>query len=99
MLVGGTPLHTFELEKDLPNVADLLISYAQNERVILRKRLADCTLGKNTISTRLTQDDTIRFNDTHRVTIQLKIKTDTGEVIVSDPILVNTSRCLDLEVI
>jgi hypothetical protein len=99
MNMGGTPLHTFELEIGTANIVDLLISYAQSGRVILRKRLEDCTLTGNRVSVRLTQEDTLRFSENHNVEIQLRVKLDTGIVIPSDPIIETVRGCVDTEVI
>ena len=62
MIIGGTPLHEFELDlAEMPSVVDVLISYTQNGRVILRKKLKDCTLEGNKLSVRLTPEDTLKF--------------------------------------
>lgn len=100
MVIGGTPLHTFTLDiADMPNIVEVLISYTQNGRVILRKKLKDCELSGNVIKVRLSQEDTLKFNESHKVRIQIKLKTDTGEVIPSDVVSVTPTSCLDLEVI
>ena len=100
MITGSTPLHTFELELEhMPKIVELLISYAQNGRVILRKYLKDCTVDGNRISTKLSQEDTLKFNESHSVRIQIKLKTPTEDVIVSDIVATTPSMCLDLEVI
>lgn len=100
MVIGGTPLHTFTLDiADMPNIVEVLISYTQNGRVILRKKLKDCELSGNVIKVRLSQEDTLKFNESHKVRIQIKLKADTGEVIPSDVVSVTPTSCLDLEVI
>ena len=99
MLTGGTPLHVFELDRDTSNIVAVLISYTQNGRVLLRKRLQDCEMVGNKISTRLTQEDTLRFSEDYRVKIQIKVKLDTGEVIPSDVITKTVRQCLDMEVL
>ena len=100
MIIGGTPLHEFELDlAEMPSVVDVLISYTQNGRVILRKKLKDCTLEGNKLSVRLTQEDTLKFTEDHKVRIQIKLKTDEGEILPSEVMVTPTSRCLDLEVI
>lgn len=100
MIIGGTPLHEFELDLvEVPNIVEVLISYTQNNRVILRKKLKDCTLEGNRLSVRLTQEDTLKFTEDHKVRIQIKLKTDEGEILPSEVMVTPTSRCLDLEVI
>lgn len=100
MIIGGTPLHEFELDlAEMPNIVEVLISYTQNGRVILRKKLKDCTLEGNKLSVRLTQEDTLKFTEDHKVRIQIKLKTDEGRILPSEVMVTPTSRCLDLEVI
>ena len=63
MLRGTTPtLHFTVLDSvDLSQFADGWVSLSQGGKVVIDKRLSDCSCVFNTLSIRLTQEETLRL--------------------------------------
>lgn len=100
MTRGTTPIHTFYLEDYNTNIiSKIRILYAQNDKNILIKEEKDCIFEENTITTKLTQEETYLFDDKQIVQIQLHILTTTNESLVSDIERVKVEKCLDTEVL
>lgn len=99
MIRGTTPTHVFTLPFDVELIADLRISYGQNNGEIICKTIDDCTLNGNTISVTLTQEDTYKFNCGQQAKAQVKIRTHAGDVLASEFIFISVERCLNEEVI
>ena len=99
--IGTTPTHVFEdIPIDLcPLIKEVKITYLQNNEEVLVKRTEDCTIGEGRISTKLTQEDTFRFDWSKLVSIQLRLLTVNGECFKSDPMMETAGRCLDKEVL
>ena len=108
---GTTPEHTITLPFEVPAGAYLRIVYAQadeksvdGERVLFEKTEKDCTVSGKTVSTKLTADETLRFDcgvhfyngrlQTLPVFIQLGIETKEGEKAWSHIIVTTVERCL-----
>ena len=96
---GTTPKHTFTLPFDTSLICKLRVIYAQSRVVKIVKKKTDAELSGNTVSVKLTQDETLRLNCRHKTEIQVRVVTHDGESFVSDIITVNTDRCLDNEVL
>lgn len=99
MIQGTTPTHKFTL----PFVTDIVqkarIIYAQCERVIFTKETPECECDGNTITVKLTQEDTLSLNARRDVQIQVKVLTNDGSTFVSAIKTVNIDKCLDREVL
>ena len=80
----STPTHTFTLDIDMMIVKTIRIVYAQDDSVILVKRGEDVLIDGNTVSVRLTQEETRLFSASSTVSIQLDILTTDGDVLHSD---------------
>lgn len=100
MIRGTTPTHTFNIPFDTSAITALRIIYSQGDEQILVKELPDCTVDGNTISVKLTQEDTFKF-DCHKntVQIQLRVLTAGNDALASDPVSVPVFKCLDSEVL
>lgn len=99
MIIGTTPTHTFTIPIDVSQIADLRISYAQDNNVLLTKSLEDCVLKSKTISVTLTQEDTLKFNSSTQIKTQLKILTTKNVVLVSKISVLLVDECLNKEVL
>lgn len=100
MIRGTTPTHIFELPIDTSIIDTGKIIYSQDGKVILEKAISECAMEGNTISIKLTQEDTFSFNCTKgMVYIQIRLLTLGKEVIASDEMKVEVKRCLDSEVL
>lgn len=83
MMQGSTPTHIFRLPLDTDLIQSLRITYAQNEKPILIKHKDDCVLNGNSVSVKLTQDDTLLFRAKLDAQIQIHILTTEGDSIPS----------------
>lgn len=95
---GTTPTHTFTLPFDVSIVADVSVIYQQDKVIIVKKDKSDCSLGGDTISLKLTREETLSFDYLKPVKIQMTIWTPAGDVMVSNIITKAVAECLDYEV-
>lgn len=97
---GTTPTITFTLPFDTAGVIkDLRASFAQDNEIIIEKKIVDCTLDGNTVSVDLSQEDTLKLTHDKAVKIQVKILTIDGQVIASIPRSVPCGEILNTEVL
>lgn len=98
MIRGTTPTHNFTIPFDVSFIADLRISYAQTKEV-LTKTKEDCTLNDKTITVKLSQEDTFKFDCSKNVKVQVRILTIEKEVVSSEPYIIKVGECLNNEVL
>lgn len=98
MRIGTTPTHTFELPFEAEMIKDVEVVYAQKESIILEKNLGACNCNKNILTLKLTQEETFKFDPLLPIVIQLRVLTNDGEVISSDPIIRRPCDCLSSKV-
>ena len=91
---GATPTHTFTLPFSTEIIQDVSIVYSQNDKVVLRKQICDCNIEANQLSLRLTQEETLVFNENYPVEIQVKVLTMGNDVLVSVPYKARVDKCL-----
>lgn len=99
MIRGTTPTHVFTIPIDVSMIKNVKIVYSQFDKIVLEKTGDDVELSGNTLTTRLSQEDTFGFACTGSVHIQLRILTDGGSVLASKIMTVTVGRCLDSEVL
>lgn len=99
MIRGTTPTHCFTLPFDGITVKKYNIVYSQNGVTVLKKREGDCTLENNTITLRLTQEETMLFDSEKEISIQLHMLTAGGDALVSNIHTDKAEDCLDNEVL
>lgn len=92
MIRGTTPTHTFTLPFDSIMIAKARIIYSQNDNIVLTKTP---TIDGNTLSVKLTQEDTFKLNPNHSVEIQVRVLTPGNDSLASEIIRVPVSRCLE----
>lgn len=68
-----TPTHTFTVPLDTSKITLLSIAYEQRGALVVEKRLEDAVMGEQTISVRLTEQETARFAARTPVHIQLRV--------------------------
>lgn len=73
MIRGTTPTLTFKLPFDCASIDILNISFAQHNNVVLEKELYDCDIEGNVIKVTLTEDDTLKFDDSEHAEIQIRV--------------------------
>lgn len=99
MIRGTTPTHTFTLPFHSSLVQSAMIIYAQNDKEVFHKDIYECVLSDNTISTTLTQEDTLKFNHRFNVQVQVRILTVEGVAMASYENVISCGKCLNDEVI
>lgn len=99
MTRGTTPTHVFTVDPQILSggVSAVFITYAQNGRVMLEKSTEDIVVGENTLTVKLTQEDTLQFfapYTDNEVEIQIRLKTTAGEALASEKIITTVSDVL-----
>ena len=97
MIRGSTPTHTFRLKLDPELIHKVRVLYSQDDVLVLKKEDADCIKDGQTVTVKLTQEDTLTFKE-GKVEIQLRILTPTGDSIPSKIYTVHVSKLLENEV-
>lgn len=100
MYRGTTPVHIFKISIDPKEIKDIKINYTQNGKLVLCKRLCDCDITDGKITTKLTQEETFRFDCRALVTVQMRVITTGGDALISLPIKRRPGECVgDSEVL
>lgn len=99
MYRGTTPTHIFNIPFNVSNITALQIIYAQNDEVIILKTKEDCVLEDQTITTTLTQEDTLKFNCGLKVQLQVRVLTTSGDALASKVKIIDVGKCLNDEVL
>lgn len=99
MRLGTTPKHTFTFPFETSLIKEVKITYAQNKKTVLEKRLNDCEVEANSVSYSLTQEETFRFDSDAIVEVQARVLTIGGDALASDIRIITAGRCLDNEVL
>lgn len=99
MRKGTTPTHVFELPFDVSVIKKVKILYSQNFKVIVCKKETDCQMSGNTVTTELTQEETLKFNQNMPLDIQMRILTMNDKALLSDTYRTTVCCCYDREVL
>ena len=62
MIRGTTPTHQFILPFGVENIKSGRVIYSQDGQVILTKEISECALEEQTITIKLTQEETFKFD-------------------------------------
>ena len=84
MIRGTTPTHIFTTDIDLRGAAVLFLTYKQNQAKVLEKNIEDVTIEEDKITVTLTQQETLMFNTTMRVEMQIRVRFPDGSALASD---------------
>ena len=99
MMRGTTPTHTFNIPFDVENVEEVKVIYMQGDKQVMCKGTAECNMSGNTISVKLTQEETFLFDSEKHCKIQIRVLTKDGTALASNIYTVNVRECLDDEVL
>lgn len=99
MIRGTTPTHIFNLPIETNLLKEIRITYVQGDTEIFTKTEADCVLETAAIKVTLTQQETLEFDHTKLVSIQVKVLTATGDVLISQIENIEVGRVLNEEVL
>lgn len=78
-----TPTHKFTFPVDPENFEQILITYAQNNKIILEKNRNDLTIDDYTVYVRLTQEESNLFNPRIPIQVQVRGLTYSGTAVAS----------------
>ena len=85
MIRATTPTHEFVLPFDYEQfVGKILITYSQDDEIVVEKTENDIAIVGNSISIKLTQEETAVFKPNKYVKVQVRILTLGGEALASD---------------
>lgn len=99
MMRGTTPTHIFTLPFEANLISNIRIIYTQGDEQVFVKEVKDCNIDGNTVTVRLTQEETFLFDCKKYVEIQVRALTNGGDVLNSNIMKESVERCLDNEVI
>ncbi len=99
MMQGTTPTHRFTIPFDASFVRRVRVSYSQNGTCVLIKEDPECHVEGNVIELKLSQEETLKFDEFSSVLIQVRVLTVDGDALATDPIRVSCGAVLDNEVL
>lgn len=99
MIQGTTPTHQFTIPMDAAVIQTVRVAYAQKDKVLLVKEGDDCRVEGNVVEVKLTQEETLLFDEFSSVQIQVRVLTTAGDALASDLIRVPCGAILDKEVL
>lgn len=109
MIRATTPKHTFIFETDPTIYSRILITYAQNDKIIMEKEKDDLTFEETADSTfgdtgycawfRMTQEETKKFDARYPVKLQVRVLTTFGEALASEKKTLSVQDVLNDEVL
>lgn len=83
---GTTPTHTFNTDIDLSEASVIWLTYKQGNNTLLTKEMPDMTITTESISVKLTQEETLMFNRNNTVRMQIRARFPDGSAIASNVI-------------
>ncbi len=102
MIRGTTPTLLYDLpfSASLIKSAEITIEYSDNlKKVLITKTLEDCELGEASISTRLTQEETLQLPAPASVLVQLRVLTNDDIALATEAMGVEVKKLLAEDVI
>lgn len=86
---GTTPTHIFKTKVDLTQASEMFITYKQNSEIKVEKTIGDITIEIDeeqftTLTTTLTQAETLTFSTLGSVEIQVRVKFPDGKALASN---------------
>ena len=99
MIRGTTPTQKFLIPLNTEMVKDVRISYAQDGVVIAEKTVEACVLAGNEITTKLTQEETLKFHEKRQVELQVRLLTKDGNAMATNIYTLSAGKVLNEEVL
>ena len=93
-----TPTHRFVLQMPPETIKEVLITYAQNGKIILKKTTADIERNERVVTVKLTQEETKMFAADVDAEIEVRVLTLGGDALASEIIKTPVKRVLNDEV-
>ena len=79
MTRGTTPILHFETDTDCTIYDKIQVAFEQNNNIVLLKEKKDLIVTKTYIELKLTESDTLLFNDDSMLNIQIRTGANDGE--------------------
>lgn len=95
---GSTPTHKFSMPYEKSAVDSVIITYWQNGKIVLEKYTEDIVIADLLMTTELSQEDTLLFDEKGDVKMQIKVKLTNGKVIPSNDMYASVKDVLNKEV-
>lgn len=97
---GSTPTLKFELPLEIDNnVTKLRVTFEQNDKIIFEKTERDIFINEQFFNLQLTQEETLMFDSSVPIRMQVKIRTTDGNVVPSDVVLIECKDVLSEEIL
>lgn len=90
LIPGATVTAEFTLPVDSSMIRSLKIDYSQDETWLFSKTKGDCELNGTTGTVKLSQEDTLKFDDSAVISVQIVVLTEGGETIPGEPVTFTT---------
>jgi hypothetical protein len=81
---GTTPTQQFNTSIDLSGASVLYITYKQYGKIVIEKTIEDCDITASYVATELSQEETLLFDATRKVEIQIRAKFPDGTAVASN---------------
>lgn len=97
MIKGTTPMLQFNLPFETSNVtaAEIILQYVDNAKEVnIERTLEECTVGENSITAILTQEETLALPAPAIAHTQIRVQTVDGLVLASPIFTVTVKRLL-----
>lgn len=94
MIRGTTPRLEFVLPFDTGLLAEAWVTISQNRSVVIDKRLSECVCEAEKLICTLTQEETLRLSCDCKTELQVRARTEDGNVLASEIIVVSAERIL-----
>lgn len=91
---GTTPTHIFNTDTDLTDAEVVYVTYKQRGSTIIEKTIDELDLKKDKVQLTLTQDETLLFDTTAAVTIQIRARYPDGTAIASNILMISANSIL-----
>ncbi len=104
MIQGTTPILHYDLpfSSSVIKEAEITLRYTdamKNVLIVKTLKNGDCKLGETSIETRLTQEETLALPAPATAKIQLRILTNDGDALATEPYKVSVKKLLKKDVI
>ncbi len=77
---GTTPTITFNLPFDVSTIQNCEVYFGQNDELLVTKGYNDCVLDDQTLQVTLKQSDTLQFDPSEKLQIQIRFRYTDGSV-------------------
>lgn len=91
---GCTCKNTFRFPYTEEEVTAIYITYQQNDETIVEKTIDNCTFADGTVSVKLTQEESLKFDEDAIVRIQIRCRLTNGAVTKSNILKSHTDKIL-----